>query len=383
MIVPVDQSNLVQAAEIHSVSWQDSHRSFCSADFIALHTPQHQQEYLAEKIRQGSKVYMLLEDEPVGIVSLTGSLIEDLYILPNRQNKGYGSTLLKYALSLCQDTPTLWILENNVNAGRLYRRMGFRETGNRNNITEGLDEIEFALVNRQGEKQMKTIGLIGGMSWESTIPYYRIINEKIKESLGGLHSARIILYSVEFAEIEACQASGEWDRSAEILGDAAVKLEAAGADFIVICTNTMHKVAPQIQAKISVPVVHIADATADRLETAGIRKVALLGTKYTMTQDFYKSRLIDRGFEVLIPDAAGVETVNSVIYEELCLGIIKEESRVRFSQIIAGLKAQGAEAVILGCTEIGLLVQQENSVLPVFDTTEIHALRAAELALQD
>ena len=230
---------------------------------------------------------------------------------------------------------------------------------------------------------MKTIGLIGGMSWESTIPYYRIINEKIKDSLGGLHSARIILYSVEFAEIEACQANGQWDRSAEILGGAAEKLEAAGADFIVICTNTMHKVAPQIQERISVPVIHIADATADRLEAAGIRKVALLGTRYTMTGDFYKSRLAARGFEVLIPDAEGVETVNSVIYKELCLGVIREESRVRFSQIIAGLKAQGAEAVILGCTEIGLLVQQENSVLPVFDTTEIHAVRAAELALQE
>lgn len=230
---------------------------------------------------------------------------------------------------------------------------------------------------------MKTIGLIGGMSWESTIPYYRIINEKIKEKLGGLHSARIILYSVEFAEIETCQATGQWDKSADILADAAVKLEAAGADFILICTNTMHKVVPQIQARISVPVIHIADATADRLETAGIRKVALLGTKYTMTQDFYKSRLIDRGFEVLIPDEAGVETVNSVIYRELCLGIIKEESRAAFSRIITGLKAQGAEAVILGCTEIGLLIQQDNSALPVFDTTEIHALRAAELALQD
>ena len=230
---------------------------------------------------------------------------------------------------------------------------------------------------------MKTIGLIGGMSWESTIHYYRIINEKIKEKLGGLHSARIILYSVEFAEIETCQATGQWDKSADILADAAVKLEAAGADFILICTNTMHKVVPQIQARISVPVIHIADATADRLETAGIRKIALLGTKYTMTQDFYKSRLIDRGFEVLIPDEAGVETVNSVIYRELCLGIIKEESRAAFSRIITGLKAQGAEAVILGCTEIGLLIQQDNSALPVFDTTETHALRAAELALQD
>ena len=230
---------------------------------------------------------------------------------------------------------------------------------------------------------MKTIGLIGGMSWESTIPYYRIINEKVKETLGGLHSARIILYSVEFDEIEKCQASGRWDDSAEILGDAAAKLEAAGADFIVICTNTMHKVAPQIQRRISVPVIHIADATADRLEEQKIRKVALLGTKYTMTQDFYKERLISRGFEVLIPDAAGVETVNRVIYEELCVGNIREESRRQFSGIIAELKKQGAEAVILGCTEIGLLVRQEDSVLPIFDTTEIHAARAAELAMEE
>ncbi len=230
---------------------------------------------------------------------------------------------------------------------------------------------------------MKTIGLIGGMSWESTIPYYRIINEKVKETLGGLHSARIILYSVEFDEIEKCQASGRWDDSAEILGDAAAKLEGAGADFIVICTNTMHKVAPQIQRRISVPVIHIADATADRLEEQKIRKVALLGTKYTMTQDFYKERLISRGFEVLIPDAAGVETVNRVIYEELCVGNIREESRRQFSGIIADLKEQGAEAVILGCTEIGLLVRQEDSALPIFDTTEIHAARAAELAMEE
>ena len=230
---------------------------------------------------------------------------------------------------------------------------------------------------------MKTIGLIGGMSWESTIPYYRIINEKVKETLGGLHSARIILYSVEFDEIEKCQASGRWDDSAEILGDAAAKLEGAGADFIVICTNTMHKVAPQIQRRISVPVIHIADATADRLEEQKIRKVALLGTKYTMTQDFYKERLISRGFEVLIPDAAGVETVNRVIYEELCVGNIREESRRQFSGIIAELKKQGAEAVILGCTEIGLLVRQEDSALPIFDTTEIHAARAAELAMEE
>ncbi|MBQ6290462.1 MAG: aspartate/glutamate racemase family protein [Clostridia bacterium] len=230
---------------------------------------------------------------------------------------------------------------------------------------------------------MKTIGLIGGMSWESTIPYYRIINEKVKEMLGGLHSARIILYSVEFAEIEECQATGQWDKSADILGDAAKKLEAAGADFIVICTNTMHKVADQIQAGISVPVIHIADATADKLEAANIRRVALLGTKYTMTQDFYKSRLIARSFDVLIPDEKDVEIVNNVIYKELRLGNIREESRAEFSRIIAALKEKGAEAVILGCTEIGLLVQQESSALRIFDTTEIHAVRAAELALQD
>ena len=230
---------------------------------------------------------------------------------------------------------------------------------------------------------MKTIGLIGGMSWESTIPYYRIINEKVKEKLGGLHSARIILYSVEFAEIEECQASGQWSKSACILGGAAKKLESAGADFIVICTNTMHKVADQIQSGISVPIIHIADATADKLEEAGIRKVALLGTKYTMTQDFYKSRLVSRSFDVLIPDEKDVEFVNSVIYKELCLGEIREESRSEFSRIIAGLKEKGAEAVILGCTEIGLLVKQEYSALRIFDTTEIHAVRAAELALQD
>ena len=221
------------------------------------------------------------------------------------------------------------------------------------------------------------------MSWESTIPYYRIINEKVKETLGGLHSARIILYSVEFAEIEECQATGQWDKSAGILGDAAKKLESAGADFIVICTNTMHKVADQIQAGISVPVIRIADATADKLEAANIRRVALLGTKYTMTQDFYKSRLIARGFDVLIPDKKDVEIVNNVIYKELCLGEIREESRAEFSRIIAALKEKGAEAVILGCTEIGLLVQQESSALRIFDTTEIHAVRAAELALQD
>ena len=228
---------------------------------------------------------------------------------------------------------------------------------------------------------MKTIGLIGGISWESTIPYYSIINEYVKNRLGGLHSARIVLYSVEFDEIEKCQSSGDWERSAEILGDAARKLEQSGADVILICTNTMHKVYPEIQKMVSVPLIHIADATADVLKKDGIQKVALLGTKYTMKEDFYKSRLYDRGFEVIIPDDKDIELVNHVIFDELCCGIINEDSRAEFSRIIAEMKEKSAEAVILGCTEIGNLIKQKDSVLPVFDTTVIHAESAAIFAL--
>lgn len=230
---------------------------------------------------------------------------------------------------------------------------------------------------------MKTLGLIGGMSWESTIPYYRIINEAVKERLGGLHSARIILYSVEFAEIEACQVSGDWARSAEILSEAAVKLQQAGADYIVICTNTMHKVVPELLPKLHIPIIHIADATAEMLKKQGIKKAALLGTKYTMTQDFYKQRLIDNGLEVVVPEADDITLINDVIYNELCRGEIREESRRQYAEIISKLKEAGAEGVILGCTEIGLLVRAEDSVLPVFDTTVIHAARAAEMALED
>lgn len=228
---------------------------------------------------------------------------------------------------------------------------------------------------------MKTIGLIGGMSWESTVPYYQIINEEVKQKLGGLHSAKIILYSVEFDEIEKCQSSGNWEKSGEILGHAAQGLEAAGADFILICTNTMHKVAPQIASMIHVPIVHIADATADALQEKHIGRVGLLGTKYTMTQDFYKQKLIDRGIEVVIPDAEDIETVNEIIFHELCVGKVLDESRVRFQEIIKRLQEKGAEGVILGCTEIGLLIHQPDSVLPVFDTTLIHAKKAAEIAL--
>lgn len=230
---------------------------------------------------------------------------------------------------------------------------------------------------------MKTIGLIGGMSWESTIPYYSIINEYIAEKLGGLHSAKIVLFSVDFDEIEKCQSSGNWGKSAEILGDAAKKLEGSGADVILICANTMHKVYHEIQAMVSVPIIHIADATADVLEKNGIRKAGLLGTKYTMAEDFLRSRLESRGLEIIVPGAEDMELVNRVIYKELCLGILKEESRTEFSRIIADLKEKNAQAVILGCTEIANLIRQEDSALPAFDTTLIHAQSAARFALEE
>lgn len=230
---------------------------------------------------------------------------------------------------------------------------------------------------------MKTIGLIGGMSWESTVTYYQAINEYVRETLGGLHSAKLLMYSVDFAEIERCQSAGEWEKSGDILADAAKRLESAGADFILICTNTMHKVAPQVQQPLDIPILHIADAAADALMKSGIRKTALLGTKYTMTQDFYKGRLTEHGIDVAVPNAQEIEEVNRVIYEELCLGIISEASRTKLKDIIARLKAEdGAQAVILGCTEIGLLIRAEDSALPVFDTTLIHARAAVQKALE-
>ena len=230
---------------------------------------------------------------------------------------------------------------------------------------------------------MKTIGIIGGMSWESTVPYYEIINETVKAELGGLHSAKILLYSVDFEEIEHYQANAQWDESARVLTDIARRLEQAGADFIVIATNTMHKVYDTVQATLNVPVLHIADLTADALAERSIKKVGLLGTKYTMLQDFYKQRLTDRGFEVLIPPPADVEIVNGVIYNELCLGQTKGASRTEFQRIINEFKDAGAQGVILGCTEVGLLIKQKDSALPVFDTTEIHARGAALRSLQD
>lgn len=229
---------------------------------------------------------------------------------------------------------------------------------------------------------MKTIGLIGGMSWESTVTYYQILNETIKKELGGLHSAKCLLYSVDFAEIEQYQAEDNWSKSAEVLADAASNLEKAGADFILICTNTMHKIAPQIQTKISIPILHIAEATADELERSQITEVALLGTRYTMTQDFYKSKLIDRGIDVLIPNKDDIEIVHNVIYKELCVGTISLESKKEFLRIIDDLSEQGAQGVILGCTEIGLLIKQSDTKIPLFDTTFIHASKAALLSIE-
>ncbi|WP_317336412.1 aspartate/glutamate racemase family protein [Dysosmobacter welbionis] len=229
---------------------------------------------------------------------------------------------------------------------------------------------------------MKTIGLIGGMSWESTVTYYQIVNEVVKEKLGGLHSAKVLLYSVNFAEIEAYQANGQWDESAEVLAQAAENLEKAGADFVLICTNTMHKVAPQVQSRIHIPLVHIAEATADALKENNISKVGLLGTKYTMTQEFYKNKLIEAGIDVLIPEGDDINIVNDIIYNELCLGDVKAASKKEYLRIIENLKQRGAQGVILGCTEIGLLIQQQDTELPVFDTTQIHATKAALLSIE-
>ena len=229
---------------------------------------------------------------------------------------------------------------------------------------------------------MKTIGLLGGMSWESTVTYYQVVNQVVRERLGGLHSAQCVLYSVEFDEIERCQSSGNWARGGEILGRAAQALERAGADFIVICTNTMHKVYDQIQASVAVPVLHIADLTRTALQSRGIRRVALLGTQYTMEQDFYKQRLVEGGLEVLVPPPADRREINRVIFEELCRGVISQASKALFLRVLADLRAAGAEGAILGCTEIGLLLHQADTDLPLFDTTLIHARAAAELALE-
>jgi aspartate racemase len=228
---------------------------------------------------------------------------------------------------------------------------------------------------------MRTIGLIGGMSWESTTSYYQFINQGIKQRLGGLHSAKIILHSVNFAEIEQLQHLGRWDELAKILTNAAIGLEKAGVDCVAICTNTMHKVAANIESALDVPLLHIADATAKSVLNNHIRKVGLLGTKFTMEQDFYTARMQQAGIEVIIPNQLQRDLIHEVIYQQLCLGQIKLDSKLQFLSIIDELKQQGAEAIILGCTEIAMLINQDDTPTPLFDTTRLHAEYAVDFAL--
>ena len=233
----------------------------------------------------------------------------------------------------------------------------------------------------KGAMELKTIGLIGGMSWESSSEYYRIINEEVKNRLGGLHSARCILYNVDFQEIADYQIEGNWGAAARRLGDAAKSLERAGADFIVLCTNTMHIVAREMMEGIDIPLLHIIDVTAKEVLSRGIKTVGLLGTRYTMEQDFYRSRLESHGLRVLVPGEKDREMVDSIIFDELCLGQINEESRIHYIRVIEDLAKDGAKGIILGCTEIGLLVKSGDSPMPLFDTTLLHAVGAVDFAL--
>ncbi|CCQ94473.1 putative racemase [[Clostridium] ultunense Esp] len=229
---------------------------------------------------------------------------------------------------------------------------------------------------------MKTIGLIGGMSWESTMEYYRILNQKVKEKLGGFHSAELVLYSVDFEEIERLQHEGDWESLTKLMVEAAKRVERGGADFLLLCTNTMHKMADEMEKAIQIPFLHIADATAGRIKNAGLKKVGLLGTRFTMEQDFYKGRLIKKhGLEVIVPYDEEREMIHHVIYHELCLGEICDSSKEAYLATIKRLVEQGAEGIILGCTEIGLLIKQEDVSVPIFDTTLIHAEAAVEYAL--
>jgi aspartate racemase len=231
---------------------------------------------------------------------------------------------------------------------------------------------------------MKTLGLIGGMSWESTLPYYRLINEGVKQRLGGLHSARLVLYSVDFDEIARLQREDRWNEAGEVLASAARALQAAGAELLVLCTNTMHRVADAIEAATDLPLLHIADCTGDAIRAAGLRRIGLLGTRFTMEQDFYRGRLQSRyGLQVMVPTAPDREQVHRIIYDELCRGDVRDASRQVYRDIIARLVAHGAEAVILGCTEIGLLIGADDASVPLFDTTSLHAARAVSEALRD
>ncbi|WP_417688520.1 aspartate/glutamate racemase family protein [Pseudidiomarina sp.] len=229
---------------------------------------------------------------------------------------------------------------------------------------------------------MKTIGLIGGMSWESTQTYYRLLNEGVRERLGGLHSAKVLLNSVDFAEIEPLQHHGDWQGTADILMKAAQSIEAAGADFYLICTNTMHKVAPEVQKAVTIPLLHIVDAAAEALKADGITTVGLLGTKFTMEQAFYRERLEAQGVNVLVPNESQRNTIHEVIFKELCLGVTKQASKQAYLDIINDLHQQGAQAVILGCTEIGMLIKSTYTTVPLYDTTELHANAAVTYALK-
>ena len=228
---------------------------------------------------------------------------------------------------------------------------------------------------------MKTIGMIGGMSWESSIEYYRLVNEEVKRQLGGLHSAQCLMYSVDFEEIERYQHQGDWEKATDVMIAAAQRLERGGADFVVICTNTMHKMADEVQAAINIPLLHIVDATAQAVKSKGIEKVGLLGTRFTMEGDFYGGRLKAHDLDVVIPDLPDREIVHRIIYQELVLGKIQTSSRDEFQRIIQTLQQNGTEGIVLGCTEIGLLIKQEDNILPVFDTTVVHALAAVDVAL--
>lgn len=229
---------------------------------------------------------------------------------------------------------------------------------------------------------MKTIGLVGGMSWESTLEYYRIINERVKQKLGGFHSAKLVLYSVDFDEVESRQHEGRWDELTALMVDAARRVERAGADCLVICTNTMHLMANEVQAATGIPLLHIADATAAAVRARSLHKVGLLGTRFTMEKDFYKGRLRDvYGLEVIIPEEKERETIHGILYDELCLGKIETASKAAFARVIAGLEARGAQGIILGCTEIPLIVKQEDYRIPLFDTTALHAEAAVDFAL--
>ncbi len=242
--------------------------------------------------------------------------------------------------------------------------------------------IRVSITSTESKNYMRVIGLLGGMSWESSMEYYRLINQTVKERLGGFHSAKSVMVSVDFAEIEALQSAERWADATRLMIAAAKQVERAGANFLVICTNTMHKMAEEVQATLNIPILHIADATADAIKKTNIQTVGLLGTRFTMEQDFYRQRLIDKhGLAVLIPDEAGRDCVHRVIYEELVKGIISEESRQEYQKVVGELVKRGAEAIILGCTEIGLLLKAEHSPVPLFDTTVIHATAAVEYSL--